>query len=156
MKKIIIASALTVSALCLTMTTAVAETEASSVDRKAAAKFEGDIRRGEEVGKLCFPSQIHGFVKTTERAVIVQHNTKEYLITTRHRCNSLERANSLTTEGSLATCLRRGDKISGQRSIGNHGRAGGLSNACFIDKIYEWNSDASEVAAVSDRVKAEG
>ena len=115
-----------------------ADTADERAERKSVALFEKDVRRGEEVSKLCFTSHIGGLSETTERADILRKGVKEYLVTTSQRCNALKRARSVSVE-STSSCIRPGDRISG----------------CFVGEIYEWNSDA-EIAdsAQNDSISA--
>lgn len=115
-----------------------ADTADERAERKSVALFENDARRGEEVGKLCFTSHIDGLSETTERAAILSKGVKEYLVTTSQRCNALRKAKSVSVE-ITSSCIRPGDRISG----------------CFVDEIYEWNSDA-EIAdsAQNDGINA--
>lgn len=123
MKKIFFsAAAISISAALLSVSASADQTE-TRADKKAKALFQDDERRGAEVTKLCFVSQIDGFSNQTERAIIIQEGTKEYLVTTSQRCTALEFTNTVNVDASFS-CLRRGDLISG----------------CFVDKIYEWDS----------------
>ncbi|MEL8054794.1 MAG: DUF6491 family protein [Pseudomonadota bacterium] len=142
MFKPVLAATLFTLAACATASSP--ENEAKRLEREAELTFANDIRRGEEVDKICFASQIDGFTNTTDRAVVVREGNDEFLITTRSRCDNLDFANSLAIKSSLS-CLRRGDRIAGNQSVfgGNYG--GPPSVRCFVDKIYKWDRDAESV-----------
>lgn len=102
-----------------------------------------DPRRGEEVRRVCFGSSISGFQNTTKTSVVLSRGSKDYLVTTRHRCHDLENANSLALR-SFSGCLSRGDKLIGFDSPFGRNTSGPSSIACHVDKIFAWNEDASE------------
>lgn len=103
--------------------------------------YADDHRRGEEVSRLCFASNIDGFSQATNRAVVVREGAKDYLITTSHRCTDLDHALSLQVN-SHSSCLRRGDKLIGRDNVFGHDGLGSQPFPCFVGKIYEWNAEA--------------
>ena len=106
--------------------------------------YADDPRRGEEVNKLCFASSIDGFSQTTKRAVVVSEGLRDYLVTTRFRCNDLDHALSLGVK-SFSACLRPGDKLIGSDSAFGLNSTGPGPQTCLVDKIYEWDADAELV-----------
>lgn len=154
MHKTAFAAMLFTLAACASGTSA--EYEAERAERNAAAKFEGDVRRGEEVNKLCFASRIDGFTNSTNRAVVLREGNKEYLVTTRTRCPDLDDAMSLAVD-SFSSCLSRGDRLVGADNVFGRNITGAPSIACTVDRIYLWDSkaeapdtDASETEEASE------
>lgn len=144
MLRLALAASLFTLGACATSLTP--EQEAERLEREAELTFANDVRRGEEVDRLCFTSRIDGFTNTTERAVVVREGRDEYLITTRNRCNDLDFANSLGVRSSLS-CLTRGDRIVGNQSVFGGNFGGPPSVSCLVDKIYEWDRNAEEAAS---------
>ncbi|MEM1087522.1 MAG: DUF6491 family protein [Pseudomonadota bacterium] len=122
------------------------EQEAERLERIDELTFANDVRRGEEVDKICFTSQIDGFTNTTDRAVVVREGRDEFLITTRSRCDNLDFANALGVKSSLS-CLRRGDRIVGNQSAFGGNFGGPPSVSCLVDQIYEWDRNAESAEA---------
>lgn len=143
MHKTVFALMLFTLAACATATP---EQQAERAERIAEQTFANDVRRGEEVDRLCFANRIDGFTNTTDRAVVVSEGTREYLITTTNRCDNLDDAMSLAVD-SFSSCLTRGDKIVGNQSVFGGNFGGPPSASCFVDKIYEWDRDADETEA---------
>ncbi|MEO1643485.1 MAG: DUF6491 family protein [Pseudomonadota bacterium] len=147
MFRLVLAASLFTLGACATNLTP--EQEAERAERIAEETFANDVRRGEEVDRLCFASQIDGFTNTTDRAVVVSEGSREYLITTRRRCDNLDNAMSLGVGGTFS-CLRRGDRIVGLQSIRGDNFGGPPSVACLVDKIYEWDRQADETEMTED------
>lgn len=104
--------------------------------------YVDDPRLGEEVGRICFSRQIHGFGETTEDTVIVRTGVNErYLIKTFGRCADLEFANSMALDQFGASCLTEGDSIIPYDTAFGPDAVGLPPRACRIDEIYEWHPD---------------
>ena len=102
-----------------------------------------DPRRGEEVDRICFASNINGFTETTRRSVVVEVGAnKTFLIETFGPCFNLDRALSLGVS-STTSCLTRGDNLYASDSVfGFNNRSGIPPQRCVVNKMYEWNPDA--------------
>jgi len=125
-------------------------TTPSATEMAASAEAEKpDLRRGEEVRRVCFGSSISGFQKATRTSVVLSRGSKDYLVTTRNRCPDLQYSNSLALR-SYSGCLTRGDKLIGFDTPFGRNTNGPPSIACYIDKIYEWNEDAAESEPAAD------
>ena len=136
-------------AACATATTPEERVEAEKI-----ALFEDDPRRGAEVDKACFSRSISGFSNTTDRAVVISRGTKDYLVTTRTRCTDLDDALSLAVD-SFSSCLTRGDRLIGKDSVFGYNSTGAPSFPCHVDKIYEWDSKATDETAEDEAADAE-
>ena len=113
-------------------------------DTAAATLDEPDIRRGEQVKQVCFTGSISGFSHTTKNSVVISKGLKDYLVTTRSRCPDLDHAQALALK-PFSSCLSRGDKLIGFDSpFGRHSGVGPIP--CYVDRIYEWDDKATEVA----------
>ena len=110
---------------------------------KAEAVFADDPRRGDEVKKLCFASQIDSFGETTKRAVVVREGGDHYLIETFSGCFDLDWAQSLAID-SATSCLSRGDRILAFDSAFVRKDDIGLQQSCRVKTIYEWDRDAED------------
>ena len=113
---------------------------------KSADLFEDDPRRGDEVKKICFVSNIDGFSNASDRAVVISEGRKDYLVTTSHRCSDLDHALSVGIK-SFSSCLSRGDKLIGRDSLTGHNTVGAAPIACHVSKIYKWDAKAMEKPA---------
>ena len=74
--RIAFAAMLFVVSACATATTP--EQLEAREQAKAEQVFADDPRRGEQVKRLCFASQIDGFGETTKRAVVVREGRHQY------------------------------------------------------------------------------
>ena len=147
MFKPVLAATLFTLAACATASSP--ENEAKRLEREAELTFANDVRRGEEVDKICFTSTIRGFSNNTERAVVLRNGRQDYLVTTRSRCNDLEDAFSLGIRSSLS-CIRRGSRLIGKDTLFARNFDGRPSISCLVDKIYEWDSKAGREATEVD------
>ncbi|MFN3211652.1 MAG: DUF6491 family protein [Henriciella sp.] len=110
---------------------------------KAEQVFANDPRRGDEVKRLCFASQIDGFGETTKRAVVVSEGLDDYLIETFPGCFDLDWAQGLAID-STSSCLTKGDRLFAFDSpFGNHSGSG-IQQSCRVKAIYEWDRDADK------------
>ena len=121
--------------------------ERAQIER--AALFEGDPRKGEEVNRICFAARIDGFRQSTERAVVVEEGTRDYLVTTRNRCTDLKRANSLAVN-AFSGCLTRGDRLIGLDSAFGYSTTGMAPVPCFVDRMFKWDEDADDTEPSED------
>ncbi|MEM6554754.1 MAG: DUF6491 family protein [Pseudomonadota bacterium] len=110
---------------------------------RAAEVFADDPRRGEEVKKICFASQIDGFGETTDRAVVVREGRDHYLIETFPGCFDLDFAQSLAID-SFSSCLSKGDRIIAFDSVFAHSSHSRINRSCLVKTIYEWDRDAKD------------
>ena len=127
-------------------TTSSPENDAKRLEREAELTYANDARRGDEVKRICFTSTIDSFSQNTERAVVLRDGTRDYLVTTRSRCNDLEDAFSLGIS-SFSSCLTRGDTLIGKDSVFGRNFNGRPSLSCRVDKIYEWDPKADDPEA---------
>ncbi len=118
---------------------AVAEREQARAD----AVFANDIRRGEEVKKVCFTNTIDGFGETTKRAVVIREGRDRYLVETFPGCFDLDWAQSLAIN-SFTSCLSKGDKIFASDSAFGFDKRDIGHQSCRVKAIYEWDPDAEE------------
>lgn len=137
------AAMLVIITACATATTP--EQQAALDEKRANEVFANDARRGEQVDRLCFASQIDGFGETTDRAVVVSEGLDQYLIETYPGCFDLDWAQSLAVD-SFSSCLTRGDKIFAFDNVFGPDRNDGINQACRVKAIYEWNKDAKSEA----------
>ena len=86
---------------------AVAEREQARADQV----FANDVRRGEEIDRVCFTRSIDSFGETTRRAVVIREGRDHYLVETFGGCFDLDWAQSLAID-SFSSCLTKGDRIS--------------------------------------------
>ena len=128
---------------CATATTPEqqAAQEKAREEARAAEVFANDPRRGEEVRRLCFTSQIDGFGETTKRAVVVREGRDRYLIETFPGCFDLDWAQSLVID-SFSGCLSKGDRIFAFDDVFATRRSSGQRLSCRVKTIYEWDRDA--------------
>jgi len=133
-------------AACATDTSpeAVAEREQD----RAEQVFANDIRRGDEIDKVCFTRSIDSFGETTRRAVVIREGQDRYLIETFGGCFELDWAQSLAID-SFSSCLRKGDRIFASDSAFGFERQD-LRQSCRVRAIYEWDPDAAEKAEEED------
>lgn len=142
--RIAFAGMLFIVSACATATTPEAleaREQAREQDRRAEV-FADDPRRGEEVRRVCFASQIDSFGETTDRAVVIREGRDYYLLETFGGCFDLDWAQSLAID-SATSCLTKGDRIFASDSAFGLG-GDGLSHAqsCRIKTIYAWDRDA--------------
>ena len=109
---------------------------------RAAQVFADDPRRGDEIDKLCFASQIDSFGLTTKRAVVVREGGDRYLVETFPGCFDLDWAQALAVD-SFGSCLTKGDRILAFDSVfagaGHHSSR----QSCRVKAIYNWDKDAT-------------
>ena len=149
--RIAFAAMLFVVSACATATTP-EQLEAREKDR-AAQVFEGDPRRGEQVDKVCFASQIDSFGLTTKRAVVVREGGDRYLVETFPGCFDLDWAQSLAID-TFGACLTKGDRIFAFDSAFGPDRNTGIRQSCRVKAIYKWDRDALEKEAEEDTEEA--
>lgn len=135
-----------VAGLALAACTATGATEGDTAEATTP-----DPRRGEEVDRICFASNINGFTETTRRSVVVEVGANtSYLIETFGPCFNLDRALSLGVS-STTSCLTRGDNLYASDSVfGFNDRTGIPPQRCVVNKMYRWNPDARAEDADSD------
>jgi hypothetical protein len=120
--------------------------DASKKDADTTEVAEVDPRRGEEVDRICFASNIRGFGETTRSTVVVNAGVNQrYLLEVFRGCTNLDHAQSLAFD-SFSSCITRGDNILAFESFTGPSRHDFPSIPCRINKIYEWNKDAGEDA----------
>jgi hypothetical protein len=102
---------------------------------------EPDPRRGEEVNRICFASNIDSFGETTRNTVIIREGRDRYLVETFRGCSDLQFAQSLAID-ARSSCLTRGDNIIGFNSAFGPSNIGPTPLRCMVNKIYRWNPDA--------------
>ena len=133
------------AAMLLTVTACATATSPEALEAreqaKAEAVFAGDPRRGDEVKRLCFASQIDSFGETTKRAVVVREGRDHYLIETFPGCFDLDWAQSLAIDAS-SSCLSKGDRILAFDNVFARKDDIGHQQSCRVKSIYEWDRDA--------------
>ncbi len=133
------------AAMLLTVTACATATSPEAIEAreqaKAEAVFAGDPRRGEEVNRLCFASQIDSFGETTKRAVVVREGRNYFLVETYPGCFDLDWAQSLAFD-STSSCLSRGDRVFAFDNLFARSDNIGHPQSCRIKSIYEWDRDA--------------
>lgn len=150
--RIAFAAMLFVVSACATATTP--EQLEAREQAKAEQVFADDPRRGEQVKRLCFASQIDGFGETTKRAVVVREGRDQYLIETFPGCFDLDWAQSLGVS-SFSSCLSKGDRIFAfDTPFGNSRNAIG-HQSCQVKAIYKWDKDAGKEEADTDSETAD-
>ncbi len=115
---------------------------------KADAVFANDVRRGEEVDRVCFTSNIDSFGETTRRAVVIREGRDRYLIETFGGCFDLDWAQSLGVD-SFSSCLTKGDRIIASDSAFGFDKQD-LRQSCRVKAIYAWDPDATEEESDTD------
>lgn len=115
---------------------------------KADAVFANDVRRGEEVDRVCFTSNIDSFGETTRRAVVIREGRDRYLIETFGGCFDLDWAQSLGVD-SFSSCLTKGDRIFASDSAFGFDKQD-LRQSCRVKAIYAWDPDATEEEIETD------
>lgn len=123
---------------------ALAEREQARADEV----FANDVRRGEQVDRVCFASNIDSFGETTKRAVVVREGRDRYLIETFGGCFDLDWAQSLAID-SFSNCLSKGDRIFTSDSAFGFDKQD-LRQSCRIKAIYAWDPDAEEKTESED------
>jgi hypothetical protein len=135
------------AAMLLTVTACATATTPEALEAreraKAEAVFADDPRRGDEVKRLCFASQIDSFGETTKRAVVVREGGDHYLIETFAGCFDLDWAQSLAID-SATSCLSKGDRILAFDSAFVRHDDVSHPQSCRVKTIYEWDRDAEE------------
>lgn len=123
---------------------AVAEREAA----RAAQVFANDVRRGEQVDRVCFASSIDGFGETTRRAVVVREGRDRYLIETFGTCFDLDWAQSLAID-TFSGCLTKGDRIFASDSAFGFDKSD-VRQSCTVKAIYDWDPDAETASGEAE------
>ncbi len=135
------------AAMILTVTACATATTPEALEAREQARlaevFADDPRRGDEVKKICFASQIDSFGETTDRAVIVREGRDYYMIETFPGCFDLDWAQALAVD-SFSGCLSKGDRIFAFDNVFGHKDSFGHTQSCRVKTIYEWNRDADE------------
>ena len=154
--RIAFAGMLFVISACATATTpeALEAREQAREQERRAEVFADDPRRGEEVRRVCFASQIDSFGETTDRAVVIREGRDYYLLETYGGCFDLDWAQSLAID-SATSCLTKGDRIFASDSA--FGLRGGKSHvqSCPIKAIYAWDRDAKKKDAADEETTSE-
>lgn len=115
---------------------------------RGIAAYEGDVRLGERVDRICFASSIDGFSANKDRTVVLRDGRKEYLVEVYGACPELDFAQSIGIEARTG-CLTRSDALIVSSSlIGQTGATG--PNRCLIKEMYTWDSRATEPPADAD------
>ncbi|MEO0549836.1 MAG: DUF6491 family protein [Pseudomonadota bacterium] len=126
-----------------------------AVQTAALAEDEVDPRRGDEVDRICFASNIDGFGETTRKTVVVREGRDRYLIETFGGCNpSLDHALSLAFD-TFSSCVTRGDDIIAFDSLSGRSHRGIGPNSCKIKRIYAWDPDAKAEAETEENEETE-
>jgi hypothetical protein len=146
------AAMLFVVSACATATSP-EQLEAREANR-AAEVFADDPRRGEEIDKLCFASQIDSFGLTTKRAVVVREGGDRYLIETFPGCFDLDWAQALAVD-SFGSCLTKGDRILAFDSVFADTRHRSARQSCRVKAIYNWDKDATAETDETEEVDEE-
>ena len=120
------------------------EAQAEREQARADEVFASDIRRGEQVDRVCFASSIDSFGETTRRAVVVREGRDRYLIETFGGCFDLDWAQSLAID-TFSSCLSKGDRIIASDSVFGFDKQD-FRQSCRVKAIYAWNPDAEEDA----------
>ena len=143
--RIAFAAMLFTVAACATATTpeALEAQQQAREEARAAQVFANDPRRGEEVKKVCFASQIDSFGETTDRAVVIREGRDYYLVETFGGCFDLDFAQSLAID-SFSSCLSKGDRIFAFDNVFGRKDHSGFRQSCRVKTIYEWDRDAKE------------
>lgn len=139
--RIAFAAMLFVVSACATATTS--EQLAAKEKSNAKEVFADDPRRGEEVKKVCFTSQIDSFGETTRRAVVIREGRDRFLVETFPGCFDLDWAQSLAID-SFSSCLSKGDRIFAFDNVFGHQPRIGHQQSCRVKAIYEWDRDAGK------------
>ncbi|MDJ0920714.1 MAG: DUF6491 family protein [Henriciella sp.] len=130
-------------------------TETSSTDTASVESEQVDPRRGEEVNRICFASNIDGFSETTRTTVVVREGRDHFLIETFGACDpSLDHAISIAFD-TFSGCVTRGDDIIAFDSLSGHSHGGIGPRSCKIKRIYAWDPDAAEDTEEGDEDDAE-
>lgn len=139
--RLVFAAMLFVVSACATATSP-EQLEAREANR-AAEVFADDPRRGDEIDRLCFASQIDSFGLTTKRAVVVREGGDRYLVETFPGCFDLDWAQALAVD-SFSSCLTKGDRIVAFDSVFADARHRSSRQSCRVKAIYNWDKDAIE------------
>lgn len=119
---------------------------------RAEEVFANDVRRGEQVDRVCFTRSIDSFGETTRRAVVIREGSDRYLVETFGGCFDLDWAQSLAVD-SFSSCLSKGDRIIASDSAFGFDKQD-LQRSCRVKAIYEWDPDAE--AADDEETDEEG
>lgn len=115
---------------------------------RGIAAYEGDVRLGERVDRICFASSIDGFSANKDRTVVLRDGRKEYLVEVYGACPELDFAQSIGIEARTG-CLTRSDALIVSSSlIGQTGATG--PNRCLIKEMHTWDSRAKDQPAEAD------
>lgn len=123
---------------------AVAEREQARADQV----FANDVRRGEEIDRVCFTRSIDSFGETTRRAVVIREGRDHYLVETFGGCFDLDWAQSLAID-SFSSCLTKGDRIFASDSAFGFDKSD-TRQSCRVKAIYEWDRDAEKAEETSE------
>lgn len=107
---------------------------------RAEEVFANDVRRGEQVDRVCFTRSIDSFGETTRRAVVIREGSDRYLVETFGGCFDLDWAQSLAVD-SFSSCLSKGDRIIASDSAFGFDKQD-FQQSCRVKAIYEWDPDA--------------
>ena len=117
------------------------EATAEREQAKADAVFANDARRGAQVDRVCFASNIDSFGETTKRAVVIREGRDRYLVETFGGCFDLDWAQSLALD-TFSSCLSKGDKIVASDSAFGFDKNDIGRQSCTVKAIYQWDPDA--------------
>lgn len=106
------------------------------------ADAEPDIRKGEQVNRVCFVGSIDGFGDTTRNTIVISEGLDNYLLET-FACYGLDRAESITFD-TFSGCLTRGDDVIPFESFTGPDASDPRPTPCKIKAIYEWDKDAKK------------
>ena len=136
----IAAALLFAASACATDTSpeALAEREQARADEV----FANDIRRGDQIDRVCFTRSIDSLGESTRRAVVVREGRDKYLLETFGGCFDLDWAQSLAID-SFTSCLSKGDRLIASDSVFGFEKRD-FQQSCRIKAIYEWNEDAEK------------
>lgn len=99
-----------------------------------------DLRRGEEVGRICFNRTIDGFSNTERGSVVLSAGPgRDYYVEVSGACLQLRHAQTIGIDATLS-CVTRGDILIVSDSISSGGPQ--PPDRCLISAIYEWRKDA--------------
>lgn len=117
-----------------------------TTDNKNSEPEVIDVRQGEQVKQICFASSINGWkeVEGERNSVILTKGVSdEFKIELSGICDMTYSFSNIATRTRGSSCLTRGDEI-----IVEDGFSG--INRCLIQKIYRWESHATDSSAEDD------
>lgn len=122
---------------------ACASTPDGEKEARGIAAYDGDVRLGEEVDRVCLGQRIDSFYNNKRDTVVLScGGSNDYLVAVAGNCFNLRNAGSIGID-SNSGLLRRGDSLIVSENAFSVSDSGGIGpDRCMISSIYKWDKRA--------------